>query len=86
MILMMSKNPDKRLIERASIARENESGLKREARLATERYLLNQYSPVPRARSSTAGKDATVCPVGARAAQAQIYASLGREILIVYMV
>ena len=30
--------------------------------------LLNQYSPVPRARSSTAGKDAT---------RAQIYASLG---------
>ena len=39
--------------------------------------LLNQYSPVPRARSSTAGKDAT-CPVGARAARAQIYASLGK--------
>ena len=35
--------------------------------------LLNQYSPVPRARSSTAGKDAT----RQRAARAQIYASLG---------
>ena len=34
--------------------------------------LLNQYSPVPRARSSIAGKDA-------RAARAQIYASLGSD-------
>ena len=34
-----------------------------------ENPLLNQYSPVPRARSSTAGKDAT---------QAPIYAGLGK--------
>ena len=42
--------------------------------------LLNQYSPVSRARSSTAGKDATrqrVRPVGARVARAQVYAGLG---------
>ena len=32
--------------------------------------LLNQYSPVPRARSSIAGKDAT---------RAQIYAGLGSK-------
>ena len=39
--------------------------------------LLNQYSPVPRARSSTAGKDATQQrPVCAHATRAQIYAGL----------
>ena len=44
----------------------------------TALLLLNQYSPVPRARSSTAGKDATR-PVGARVARAHIYAGLGRR-------
>ena len=38
--------------------------------------LLNQYSPVPRARSSTAGKDA----------RAQIYAGLGRFVRFVHFV
>ena len=42
--------------------------------------MLNQYSPVPRARSSTAGKDATrQRPVGTRVARAQIYAGLGSK-------
>ena len=47
----------------------------------SENKLLNQYSPVPRARSWIAGKDATrrKRPVGARVARAQIYAGLGRE-------
>ena len=46
------------------------------ANAATVFNLLNQYSPVPRARSLIAGKDATR-PVGARVARAQIYAGLG---------
>ena len=46
--------------------------------------LLNQYSPVQRAQLDCwAGRYATaltqVCTVGAHAAQAQIYASLGNK-------
>ena len=50
-------------------------------------YLLNQYSPVPRARSSivqllgrTLRDSANTGVVGARVARAQIYAGLGRPL------